>query len=29
MHLKPDAFRLLMDGIMVVAGLSMLWAAFS
>jgi uncharacterized membrane protein YfcA len=29
LHLKPDAFRLLMDGIMVVAGLSMLWAAFS
>jgi uncharacterized membrane protein YfcA len=29
MHLKPDAFRLLMDGIMVVAGLSMVWTAFS
>jgi uncharacterized protein len=29
LHLKPDAFRLLMDGIMVVAGLSMLWTAFS
>jgi uncharacterized membrane protein YfcA len=29
LHLKPDAFRLLMDGIMVVAGLSMVWTAFS
>jgi uncharacterized protein len=29
LHLKPEAFRLLMDGIMVVAGLSMLWTAFS
>ena len=29
LHLKPDAFRLLMDGIMIVAGLSMLWTAFS
>src|ERR1700731_2079973 len=29
LHLKPDAFRLLMDGIMIAAGLSMLWTAFS
>jgi hypothetical protein len=30
LHLKPEAFRLLMDGIMLVAGLSLLWsAAFS
>src|SRR3569832_152785 len=29
LHLKPDAFRLLMDGIMTAAGLSMLWTAFS
>ncbi len=27
LHLKPDAFRLVMDGIMVAAGLSMLWNA--
>ena len=27
LHLKPEAFRLLMDGIMIVAGLSMLWDA--
>ena len=29
LHLKPDAFRLLMDGIMIVAGLAMPWTAFS
>jgi uncharacterized protein len=29
LHMKPDAFRLLMDGIMIAAGLSMLWTAFS
>src|SRR5579871_4220893 len=29
LHLKPEAFRLLMDGIMIAAGLSMLWTAFS
>ena len=29
LHLKPDAFRLLMDGIMLAAGLSMVWTAFS
>ena len=29
LHLKPDAFRLLMDGIMIAAGLAMLWTAFS
>jgi uncharacterized membrane protein YfcA len=27
LHLKPDAFRLLMDGIMLVAGASLLWTA--
>jgi hypothetical protein len=27
LHLKPDVFRLLMDGIMLVAGLSMFWNA--
>jgi uncharacterized protein len=29
LHLKPDAFRLLMDGIMLTAGLSLVWTAFS
>ena len=29
LHLKPDVFRLLMDGIMLVAGISLLWTAFS
>jgi hypothetical protein len=29
LHLKPEAFRVLMDGIMIVAGFSMLWTAFS
>jgi hypothetical protein len=29
LHLKPEAFRLLMDGIMIAAGLSMVWTAFS
>jgi uncharacterized membrane protein YfcA len=29
LHLKPEAFRLLMDAIMVAAGLSMVWTAFS
>jgi uncharacterized membrane protein YfcA len=28
LHLKPDAFRLVMDAIMATAGLSMLWNAF-
>jgi hypothetical protein len=27
LHLKPDAFRLLMDAIILVAGLSLLWTA--
>jgi uncharacterized membrane protein YfcA len=27
LHLKPDAFRLVMDAIMIAAGLSMLWNA--
>lgn len=27
LRLKPDAFQLLMDGIMIIAGLSMLWNA--
>jgi hypothetical protein len=27
LRLEPDAFRLIMDGIMLVAGLSMLWNA--
>ena len=29
LHLKPDAFRLLMDAIMLGAGFSMVWTAFS
>ena len=29
LHLDPNAFRLLMDGIMIVAGLSLLWSAAS
>jgi len=29
LHLKPDIFRLLMDGIMLIAGVSLLWTAFS
>jgi uncharacterized protein len=29
LRLKPDVFRLLMDGIMLVAGLTLLWTAFS
>ena len=29
LHLEPDIFRLLMDGIMLIAGLSLLWTAFS
>jgi uncharacterized membrane protein YfcA len=29
LRLDPNVFRLLMDGIMVVAGLSLLWTAFS
>ena len=29
LHLQPNIFRLLMDGIMVVAGLSLLWTAFA
>jgi uncharacterized protein len=27
LHLKPDLFRLVMDGIMCAAGLTMLWNA--
>jgi hypothetical protein len=27
LHLAPDRFRLLMDGIMLAAGLSLLWTA--
>ena len=27
LHLKPEVFRLVMDGIMIAAGLSMLWSA--
>jgi hypothetical protein len=29
LHLQPDVFRLLMDGIMLGAGLTLLWTAFS
>jgi hypothetical protein len=29
LKLEPDIFRLLMDGIMIAAGISLLWAAFS
>src|SRR4029077_15701363 len=29
LHLEPDVFRLLMDCIMLAAGLSLLWTAFS
>jgi uncharacterized membrane protein YfcA len=29
LHLKPEVFRLLMDGIVLAAGLSMVWTAFS
>ena len=29
LHLEPDVFRLLMDGIMIAAGISLLWTAFS
>jgi hypothetical protein len=30
LQLEPDVFRLIMDGIMIAAGLSLLWsAAFS
>ena len=29
LQLKPDVFRLVMDGIMLAAGLSMLWTALS
>jgi len=29
LHLQPEVFRLLMDGIMVAAGISLLWTAFS
>ena len=29
LHLQPDMFRRIMDGIMIAAGLSMLWTAFS
>jgi len=27
LHLKPEMFRLVMDAIMIAAGLSMLWNA--
>ena len=27
MHLKPEMFRMVMDAIMIAAGLSMLWNA--
>jgi len=27
LHLKPDAFRIIMDAIMLAAGLSLLWTA--
>ena len=29
LRLDPNVFRLLMDGIMLAAGLSLLWTAFS
>src|SRR5215472_2735556 len=29
LHLKPDAFRLIMDGIMLAAGASLLWTALT
>jgi hypothetical protein len=29
LHLQPESFRLIMDGIMIVAGLSLLWTAFT
>jgi uncharacterized membrane protein YfcA len=29
LKLEPDVFRLLMDGIMIAAGISLLWTAFS
>jgi uncharacterized membrane protein YfcA len=29
LHLEPSVFRLLMDAIMLVAGASLLWSAFS
>ena len=29
LRLEPDVFRMLMDGVMIAAGLSMLWTAFS
>ena len=29
LHLQPQMFRLLMDGIMLAAGLSLLWSAFT
>ena len=29
LQLEPDVFRLLMDGIMIAAGISLLWTAFS
>ena len=28
LKLKPDRFRLLMDGLMLLSGVTMLWAAF-
>ena len=29
LKLDPDSFRLMMDGLMLVAGLSILWSAFN
>jgi hypothetical protein len=29
LHLKPEAFRLIMDGIMMAAGASLLWTALT
>jgi uncharacterized membrane protein YfcA len=29
LRLEPEVFRLLMDGIMLAAGLTLLWTAFS
>ena len=29
LQLKPDVFRLIMDGIMLAAGASLLWAALT
>ncbi len=29
LHLKPDAFRIIMDAIMLTAGVSLLWTAIT